>query len=460
MSGALEKQAKMADAGELQALVPQQAKEDLSIEANKHPKERVKQGEELTPTKQLQIETNAREIQKVCKSIVDHICRCRYHPEDIIIGEATLDTEHFVRPDTVVLQQQGLKLIRAHEDLTTGTNNLVPGPTQFPMELKYKRPIVDMLKEDIGKTGAQFNKVKTILFSQDVSLQATQQLLDDTVDLVRQSQNVLTQIDKLKAADTINWQLEEAKAERKKQEEQARKAHEEEVRPLKAEKAVIDKFDGLITGFSKLPEQLKKAEQLTDPALQELPKYIRHTKDGYEPDPLVSEDDAIWLCHPATAVGLLGMIGVRAIARKANTVKELNPERPTKEKIASGLNELSEQVHVLKSNIESFTKYPTGRNPDASWTTMQKFEALRATLPRIMPVLDELEDLPNKQATWNLPTIRAAMLKAENSTDLQEVIQHCIDLDNERKNLDSQINPPAKQQNRYTNPYGYPVWTY
>ena len=458
MAGTLEKQGKKADAGELQKLVPQQAIEDLSIEANKHPKEQVKSGEPLTALKQQQIETNAKEIQKVCKNIIDHICRCRYHPEDIIIGEATLDTEHFVKPDTVILQQQGLKLIKAHEDLTAGTTNLAPPASPYPIELKYKRPIVDMLKEDIGKTATEFNAVKTILFSQDVSLQTTQQLLEQTVDLVRKSHNVLVQIDKLKAADTINWPLEEEKVERKKQEEEARKAHEEEVRPLRAEKAVIDQFDGLITGIVKLPEQFERVKKLTDPSLQELPKYIRHTKDGYEPDPLVSEDDAVWLCHPATAAGLLGVVAIRAIARKANTVKELNPERPTPDKIHSGLQELSDQIHALKGNIESFSLAPTERNPNASWTTLQKLETLRNTLPKVMPVLNELEDLPNKQGTWNLPTIRAAILRAENNDELQQVMQTCSELDNERKNLDSQINPPKPQRrNPYQSPY-YPGW--
>ncbi len=463
MAGPLEKPNAIKGSSELPKLMPIKPVEDLSLEANTHPKELIKKapaGEPLTPSKQLEIETNAKKIQRSCKEIVDYICRCRYHPEDILIGEASLDTEHFVKPDSITLQQHGVRLIKAYEDLTAGTTSLVPAQSTYPMELKYKRPIVETLKEDISKASSPFNKVKDSIFAQEVSLQTTQQLLDDTVDLVRNAQNVLVQIDKLKAAETINWPLEEEKAERKKLEDAARRAHEEEVRPLKVEKAVIDQFDGLIVGFSKLPEQLKKAEQLTDPALQELPKYIRHTKDGYEPDPLVSEDDLILCVHPVGVVGVLGLMGIRAIARKANTVKELNPERPTKEKIGSGLRELADYAHVLKRQIADFATYPTTRNPDASWTSMQQVEVLRKALPQVMPMLDELEDLPNKQETWNLPTIREAMLKAENNPDLQQIIQSCIELDNERKNLEIQINPPAPPPRRNLNPYGYPGWTY
>ncbi|MBX9771225.1 MAG: hypothetical protein K2X29_07625 [Candidatus Obscuribacterales bacterium] len=463
MAVPLEKPNTKTNPAELPRLMPMKPIEDLFLEANTHPKEVLKkapEGEPLTPTKQLEIETNAKKIQKSCKDLVDYICRCRYHPEDILIGEASIDTEHFVKPDSITLQQHGVRLITAYGDLTAGTANLVPAQSVFPMEFKYKRPIVDTLKEDISKTSAPFKKVKDTIFSQDVSLETTQQLLDDTVDLVRNTQNVLVQLDKLKAADTINWQQEEAKVERKRLEDEARRVHEEEVRPLRAEKSIIDHFDGLITGFSKLPEQLKKAEALTDPALQELPKYIRHTKDGYEPDPLVSEDDLILCVHPAGVVGLLGLMGVRAIARKANTVKELNPQRPTKEKINSGLRDLADYAHVLKRQVEDFAAYPTTRNPDASWTTMQQVETLRKALPQVKSTLDELEDLPNKQETWNLPTIRAAMLRAESNADLQQVIQSCSELDNERKNLEMQINPPAPAPRRNANPYGFPNWPY
>lgn len=443
MASPLEKPIKK-DSADLLKLVPLKPVEDLSIEANTHPKEVSKApvGDPLTPSKQLEIEVNSKKLQKSCKDIVDYICRCRYHPEDILIGEASLDTEHFVSPDTITLQQQGVKLIKAYEDLTAGTAKLVPAQSQYPMELKYKRPIVDTLKEDISKTNSPFHNVKTIIFSQDVSLESTQQLLNETVDLVRNTQNVLVQIDKLKTADTINWPLEEEKAERKKVEDEARRAHEEEVRPLRAEKAVIDKFDGLITGFSNLPDQLHKAEQLTDPSLQELPKYIKRTKDGYDPEPLVSEDDLILCVHPAGVVGVLGLMGIRAIARKANTIKEPNPARPTPEKISAGLKELSNQIQFIKQQSENFYAIPSYRNPDASWTTNQQVETLRRSLPKVQDTLNELQDLPNKVGTWNLPTIRASMLKAEANPDLQEVLNALSALNSERKDLENQINPP------------------
>lgn len=458
MVSPLDKQPPKKEASDAPTLLPGKPVMDMSLESNRHPKE-VKNSpptEPLTPAKQLQIETSTKEIQKTCKNIVDHICRCRYHPEDIIIGEASIDTQNFVKPDSIILQQQGSALINTLEKLTEGVTNLAPDKTPFPMEFKYKRAIVEALKEDIGKTKAPFEKVKTTLFGDSVSMETTVELLDDTVNLMRNAHNVMVQIDKLKAADTINWQLEEAKAERKRQEEVERKAHEEEVRPLRAEKQVIDQFDGIITGFSQLPDKLHKTEQLTDPSLQELPKYIRHTKDGCEPDPLFRDGDEIMLCHPALTAGLgVVMIG-RAIARKANTVKELNPERPTKEKIDAGLRELSSQIQTLKQQTEFLQNYPTTRNPNANWTTIQQIDTLRKALPQVKPILDELEDLPNKQETWNLATIRACMLRAKNSAELQQVIQTCIELDNERKNLQNQINPPTPKQPRYYDPYGNP----
>lgn len=447
-------------------LIPQKPMEDLSIEANSHPKELKKApGVELTVTKRQDIEKSTNALKMTCKRIVDHICGCPFHPEDIIIGEASIDKEHFVKPNSITLQQQGLALINSIDALTNGASNLVPEQSPFPMEIKYKSAIVDALKEDIAKTKAPFEKVKTALFGDSMSVETTEQLLEDTVGLLRNTQNVMVQIDKLKAADTIDWQREEYKAQRKKEEEEARRVHEAEVLPLRAEKQVLDQFDGVITGFSQLPDKLHNAEKLTDPSLQELPKFIRHTKDGYDPDPLFSEDDAVWLCHPATAVGLLGMIGVRAIARKANTVKEPNPERPTQDKIDGGLKELSGQITSLKQQVEFVANYPNTRNPNVNWSTMQQIDALKKAVPQVMPILDELEDLPNKQGTWNLATIRASMLKAENSPELQQVIQACKELDTERKALDSQINPPAKSQRNYYDPYGNspatnPNWPY
>lgn len=447
-------------------LIQQTPKEDLSLEANSHPKELKKTpGIELTVTKRQDIEKNTNALKMTCKRIVDHICGCPYHLEDIIIGEASIDKEHFVKPSSITLQQQGLALINSIDALTNGASNLVPEKSPFPMEIKYKSAIVDALKEDLAKTKAPFEKVKTALFADSMSVESTEQLLDDTVNLIRNTQNVMVQIDKLKAADTIDWQREEYKAQRKKEEEEARRAHDAEVLPLRAEKQVLDQFDGVITSFSQLPEKLHKAEQLTNPALQELPKFIKRTKDGYEPDPLLSEDD-LMLCAagPIGIAGVVGIAAIRAVGRKANTVKELNPDRPTKDKIDTGLRELSGQVTSLKQQVEFVANYPNTRNPNVNWSTMQQIEALKKAVPQVMPILDELEDLPNKQGTWNLATIRAAMLRAENSPELQQVIQTCTELDTERKALESQINPPKPKQYPYYDPYSSPnknpYWPY
>lgn len=459
MAGPLDKTDTTKKALDGYKFMPQKPMLDMSLESNLHPKEAAKKVQQLDPfdlTAKSAIENDAKTIQKTCKNIIDHICGCRYHPEDIIIGEASIDTQHFQKPDPIILQQQALKLGESMEHLARYAN-LGPPETIHPMEAKYKAPIIEALKDDLLKTNMPYGRIKTAVFGdQTFTLETTQTLLDDTVDLVRNAQNVLVQLDKLKTADTINWELEEARAEQKRQEEIAKRAHEEEVKPLKSEKAVIDQVDGLIKGFAQLPDQLHKTEKLTDPSLQELPKFIKKTKDGYPPDPLVSEDDLILCVHPVGIVGVLGLMGVRAIARKANTIKEANPDRPTPEKITAGLQELSAQVRFLKEQTERFNQTPSGRNPEATWSTMQQFDALRNNLPKVKDNLDELEDLPNKFGTWNLAQIRAAMLRAESNPAMQEVLQAVSSLKNERADLEIQINPPVQPQRRGNPYYGYP----